>query len=192
MAYPSFAVGDVLAASDMNAVGLWRVTNCTVTSSGGTAATASNGVITIGAGNTSVTVNSAFSADYANYLITFQYCLATTGDPGLLLKLGSVNLYYGATVYYAYDASGDGVTKRNADPDWNIGYVGANNYSAQVRLFAPQLAVRTSMTCNFAGDLYYGTSSGMLANTTQYTSFNLTTSSSSLAGGTVRVYGYRN
>ncbi len=46
--YPVFAAGDVLGAADMNAVGLWRVTTCTVSSAGGTAATASNGVITIG------------------------------------------------------------------------------------------------------------------------------------------------
>jgi hypothetical protein len=66
---PTFSVGQFNTAAYMNAIGLWRVTTCTVSSTGGTAATASNGVITIGAGNTSVTVVNAFSADFDNYLV---------------------------------------------------------------------------------------------------------------------------
>ena len=191
MTYPSFSAGDVLTASDMNAVGLWRITGCTVTSSGGTAATASNGVISFGAGNTSVTVSSAFSASYSNYLILIDYAYVASGNPAMYLKMGTTAAnYYGVTAYYAYDASGDGTAKRNAGTEWNVGYIGANNYSAAITVYAPQRNVRTSMSATHAGDLYYGTSNGMLADTTQYTSFNLAPASSSFTAGTVRVYGY--
>ena len=36
MTYPSFNVGDVLTASDMNAVGLWKITSGTISSQGTT------------------------------------------------------------------------------------------------------------------------------------------------------------
>ena len=52
MTYPVFATGDVLNASDMNAVGLWLVKTQT-----------------IGSGVGSVAVTGAFSADYDNYKI---------------------------------------------------------------------------------------------------------------------------
>lgn len=188
---PDFTTGSVLTAAQMNAVGLWRITGCTVSSAGGTAATASDGVITFGAGNTSVTISNAFSADYANYLILIDYAYAGTGNPSMLMTMGATATgYYGVNAYYAYDASGDGTAKRNAGVDWPIGYVGANNFSAAVTVYAPQRAVRTSVSSTYAGDLYYGTFNGMLANTTQYTSFTLAPSSSSFTTGTVRVYGY--
>lgn len=171
--------------------GFGRITGCTVSSVGGTSATASNGVITIGNGNTSVTVSNAFSETYSNYLIIIDYALATTGNPGLYMKMGTTaSGYYGATSYYSYDGLADGVARRNNETEWNVGYVGANNLSASITVYAPQRNVRTSVSSMFAGDLYYGTANGMLANTTQYTAFNLAPASSSFAGGTIRVYGY--
>ena len=190
--YPVFSVGEVLTADDMNAVGLWKITP-TVTSVGGTAATVSNGVITIGNGNTSVTISSAFSADTANYLIMFDSVKISSGNSSVLMKMGTTATgYYGALVYYAYDTSGDGVIKRNNSTEWSIGYAGTNNFGAAINVYAPQLAVRTTITGNYGGDLYYGTVSSMLANTTQYTSFNLAVPGGvSFTGGTIRVYGYR-
>ena len=191
MTLPSFSVGEDLTAADMNAVGLWKITP-TVTSSGGTAATVSDGVVSVGNGNTSVTIT-AFNATYANYLIVVEYLLANTGNPGLFLKMGTAaTAYYGVTAYWAYDTSGDSTVKRNNGTEWNLGYVGANNYSASINIYSPNRTVRTSYTATFAGDLYNGTSSGMLANATSYTAFNLAPSSGSFTQGTIRVYGYRN
>lgn len=172
---------------------LTRIADCTVTSTGGTAATATNGVVSLGNGNTIVTISNAFSSTYANYLILVEYALAATGNPAMYLRMGTNALnYYGVTAYYAYDTSGDGTAKRNNSTEWNIGYVGANNYSATITVFAPQRSVNTSMSASFAGDLYYGTSNGRLSDATQYTSFSLLPASSSFASGTVRVYGYSN
>ena len=103
MGYPLFTTGDVLTASDMNAVGLWRVTNCTVTSVGGTAATASNGVITIGTGNTSVTVNNAFSSDYLNYKVIINGNSASAQNDIQIRYSGTTtNSYYWNVAYFAY------------------------------------------------------------------------------------------
>ena len=53
MSYPVFASGDVLNASDMNGVGLWLVKTQV-----------------IGTAVSSVTVTSAFTTDYDQYMIT--------------------------------------------------------------------------------------------------------------------------
>ncbi len=99
MPVPDFSPGEILTASAMDSIGLWRVTTCTVSSAGGTAATASNGVITIGTGNTSVTVNNAFSADYDNYKIIVSGASATTNVNVAMTLNGGTTGYFGCLVY---------------------------------------------------------------------------------------------
>ena len=55
MTYPTFTNGQVLPASDLNAIGLWLVKSQTV-----------------GTGVSSVTVSNAFSADFDNYRIIYS------------------------------------------------------------------------------------------------------------------------
>ncbi len=86
---PDFTVGQVLTAAQMNSIGLFRVTTCTVSSVGGTAATVSNGVVTIGTGNTSVTVNNAFSSDYQSYRIFIEN-LDTSGTASHLFQFSGI------------------------------------------------------------------------------------------------------
>jgi hypothetical protein len=189
---PDFTAGAILTAAQMSQIGLWEIQNSTVTSTGGTSATATNGLITVGNGNTSVTIT-AFSGDFSNYLVIFEYMLASTGNPALLLKIGGVSTaYYGVTAFYAYDASGDGTTKRNNGVDWPVAFMGANNFSANYTIYSPaRTNVRTAISGSYAGDLYNGTFNGMLANTTAYTNFSVAPASGTFTGGRIRVYGYR-
>lgn len=60
MAFPPFSIGDVLAASDMNAVGIWKIATGTFT----------------GASNFEVT---GFSSTYLNYEIRFSGIRTTAG-----------------------------------------------------------------------------------------------------------------
>jgi len=187
---PDFSVGQVLTASQMNAVGLWLITP-TVTSVGGTAATVSGGVVSIGSGNTSVTIT-AFSADFDNYLMTLHGVLAASANPGLYVQFGAATTsYYSVTPYYAYDASGDGAVKRNNGSELVAGFVGANHFASNTYIFAPHDTQRTAVTGNYAGDLYNGTFSGMLANNTSYTNVKLSLPSNSFVAGKVRIYGIR-
>ncbi len=88
MSYPVFATGDVLNASDMNAVGLWLVKSQT-----------------IGTGVSSVTVTGAFSANYDRYKITVSGGVAST-PLDIRLTLGSTATgYYGFLFYRAYNTN---------------------------------------------------------------------------------------
>lgn len=60
MGYPSFNAGDILNASDMNAVGLWKIETKSVT-------TASE-----------ITFDGVFSSTYLNYLVTFAVSACTS------------------------------------------------------------------------------------------------------------------
>jgi hypothetical protein len=187
---PDFVNATALDASSLNAVGLWLVTP-TVTSSGGTAASVSGGAVILGNGNTSVTIT-AFSADFDNYLMTLHGALAASANPGLYIQFGAATTgYYSVTPYYAYDASGDGTVKRNNGSELVGGFVGANHFASNTYIFAPHDTQRTAVTGNYAGDLYNGTFSGMLANNNSYTSVKLSLPSNSFVSGKVRIYGIR-
>lgn len=148
---------------------------------------------TIGSAVSSVTVSDAFNATYDNYRVVMQYVLSSAANPGLYVTLGSqATAYYSATAYWAYDASGDGTAKRNNGTEWNWGYFGANNTSGAWDVINPYNTSRTSYVGHFAGDLYHGTTSGMLAVNTSFTSIKFAPSSGTITGGTIRVYGYRN
>jgi hypothetical protein len=180
MPFPSFTTGEVLTAADMNAVGLWLVKTQT-----------------IGSAVSSVTVSSAFSSDYDNYLITIVGG-ATTVSTAIRLALGST-----ATGYYqsGQDVTFAGVSTASAfanQSTWPQVCVGTtDSIQGYIMLRSPNLAKRTFMTCSYifgdpagggTGTLY----NGYLNNTTQYTAFTLTLASGTATGGTIRVYGYRN
>lgn len=195
MPVPVFTAGETLDASEMNAVGLWRVTGCTVSSAGGTAATASNGVITIGTGNTSVTVSNAFSTDYDNYRIIISGGVASATTV-LQTQLGATATGY----YYAGDArTYAGVTLNiqglNAT-NWYAGEGTVNTLEMDIIVKNPFTAKNATFTGQFGNtrtDGYWLAMGGYLANTTSYTAFTIAPSGgATLTGGTIRVYGYRN
>jgi hypothetical protein len=194
MSFPAFSSGDILTANDMNAVGMWRITNCGVSSAGGTAATASNGVITVGTSNTSVTVTSAFSSDYANYrIIISNVDFSTTGFLQLTFGAATTN-YYSALRQMFFAAIGDVLQKVNNGSYLEIGTQGLTNDTFSIfDVQSPNLAQRTQIAGQFAtATTDVGYFAGTLANTTAYTAFTITPAAGNMTGGTIRVYGYRN
>lgn len=195
MPVPVFTVGEVLTAANMNAVGLWRVTSCTVSSAGGTPATASNGVITVGTNNTSVTVSNAFSSDYDNYRIMFSGGVAS-GSIYLNLTLGaSTTGYYGGLFGAAY-ATGTpiGIGINNGAGFLYAGLATATYSTLDCDLYAPNLARHTTISSKWSFNLSgvgYSTFNGEHATATQHTSFTITPTSGNITGGQIRVYGYR-
>lgn len=176
-------------------LGLYLVTTCTATFAGGTAGSVSNGVVTIGTSNTSVTVANAFSANFDNYLIIITGGSGT--QAGLQLQLGStVTGYYSQTVYGVYTNNTVlGFGPGNASSFANAGYSSANGLDARIELRRPFLAERTVIESSNAGALtgeaFYRLG-GFLNDATSYTSFKITPASGSISGAKVRVYGYRN
>ena len=194
MPVPDFAPGEILTAAAMDAVGLWRVTTCTVSSVGGTAATASNGVITVGTNNTSVTVSNAFSSDYDNYKIVY------TGGVGsvnidLTIQLGSANTNYSYALFYIVPPSAT-ISQLSSSSAANWLYGGGmttNGGGLDMDVYGPNLAKYTYMRNTYLRDDVIGANgTGAQKSTTQFTSFTLAPFSGNISGGKIRVYGYRN
>jgi hypothetical protein len=178
MAFPSFASGDVLNASDMNAVGLWLVKTQTV-----------------GTGVSSVAVTSCFSSTYENYLITYSGG-SCSSDMAIGVQLGSSTAsYYGFLNYGAPGSSTPlGATINNSV---NFLFAGGANSGQQphlyVNVFGPNLAAHTKFTNGaYQNGANYGHALGEHRVATAYTGFTLVPSTGTLTGGTIRVYGYRN
>jgi hypothetical protein len=176
---PDFVAGQILTAAQMNAVGLWEIKSQV-----------------IGTAVSSVEVTGAFSADYDNYIILVNGGFAST-TLNLNLTLGSTTTGYYAFGYFGSYTSG-AVTGSNINnaASWSAAGTGtaSNNY-ANIFLSNPFLAKNTMFLSNAANASTTSTTvhyNGFLNNSTSYTSFTLTTSTGTVTGGTIRVYGYRN
>ena len=179
MSFPLFASGDVLNASDMNGVGLWLVKTQTV-----------------GTGVASVTVTGAFSADYDNYLITYEGAVVSASGEAVRLQLGSTTTgYFGNLIYGSFTSPTPAVIGDNNTANWTH-CAGANNNrtNASINLYNPFRTVPTHVfSYIYADSSNAGTKRGFLNNSTSYTAFTmLAGTTGNFTGGTIRVYGYRN
>lgn len=181
MAFPSFASGDVLTATDMNAVGLWLVKTQTV-----------------GTGVASVTVTNAFSSTYDNYRII--YTGGTMSASALIeVYMGAApagTAYQSARVSYSVLGAANAIGDNNKDR-WFYGGVGGTAYAfCAFDLYNPFLTQKTffhSQYVEFLASSAFGTTTGLLDNSTSYSSFTLDgNGAATMTGGTIRVYGYRN
>jgi hypothetical protein len=174
---PDFSVGQVLTAAQMNAVGLWLIKEQTV----GTAVS-------------SVTVTDAFSANYDAYLIVYTDC-QKSADNAIRMRLGAkTGGYYGNHIYGHYNDT----TVRSGN-DNNAAYFGAvgggdqfTGGGAVITVINPFLSRQTYVFAPVSYSLTNGNYSGRTADTTSYTSFELSATSGTMTGGIIRVYGYRN
>ena len=175
MTYPVFASGDVLNASDMNSVGLWLVKSQT-----------------IGSAVSSVTVSSAFTADYPNYRVVVSNCVPST-TLSINITLGSAATNYVWSGYYVDPATGTLNANSSAGTTSWASFMPATTAGLNgfFDLIDPQLARPTKI---FAANARAGLTidyQGLLSDTTVYTAFTLTTTTGTLTGGTIRVYGFR-
>jgi hypothetical protein len=178
-----------------NPMGLELVTTCTVTSAGGTSATASGGVITLGAGNTTVTVSNAFSATYDNYLIQISSVFSSHGARFYMRGTGSTGATHnGVWFYTAVSASTINGATQGSTSYFDIGLVSSTGRTELlVDVFNPFAAsIATRMTTRFSGHEYSGAGGGRDTNAASSTSFDLLPGTGTMTGGTIRVYGYRN
>lgn len=178
MTYPVFATGDVLNASDMNAVGLWLV-----------------GKQTIGTGVTSVTVTSAFGSDFENYRIVISGMTCSVSDTTLFVRPGANTTaasYFSGGFFVLFNGTGNGWLNNNGTTDGiAIGITSTTTQSVAFDILNPNQARWTRAMGIWSGDLYVGQYSGVHKVATAYTSFELRPASGTLTGGTIRIYGYR-
>jgi hypothetical protein len=167
---PTFTVGQVLTAAQMNAVGMWLVKTQAVA-----------------AGGTAFTVTNAFSADYRNYRIVFDNIGGNSGNSGYLSINGSAGATYTVSGRYM---SGLG----NADATivsggfW-LGIMGTG-YSGVIDICRPYLASGTSMTASVSSGTYFTVIGGYDSNAASSTDFTISLAAGTLTAGSVSVYGY--
>lgn len=168
----------------------------TVASVGGTAATVSaNGTVTVGNGNTSVTLT-CFSALYDNYRILYTSGAASTNAQLRLQLAGIATGYYGGLAGTNYATSAFYGQNDNNATVWSwVGYASTGGGLAEIDVFTPFLTQRKTITAKnvyvFSGNAY-GTFVGECTATSSANGFALSPSTGTFTGGTIRVYGYRN
>jgi len=192
---PDFTVGQVLTAAQMNSIGLFRVTTCTVSSVGGTAATASNGVVTIGTGNTSVTVNNAFSSDYQSYRIFIEN-LDTSGTASHLFQFSGItgSNYLSGGSYGSWGGAAQTGFGNAFTTTWTLSANVLNGTGTVMTLEVtnPNIARRKyGFNTAQAGNGHL-TFNHVCTSTSTATGFVISKSGETMTGGTIRVYGYRN
>ena len=187
MSFPVFASGDVLNASDMNGVGLWKIVDQTVS------------------GATQFVFDNCFTSDYLFYRVTVS--ISTASATGLLLwqeRVGGVN----ATTSYTYSGTlnqmsagtpiqtliGEQNAAHGAVADFDA--AGSSQGHAVFDIANPQTSPYTSVSSQYsvaAGNT--GISGGQISSnhyvSTVYDGLRLFVSSGSFSG-TCRIYGYRN
>jgi hypothetical protein len=181
MAIKTFTTGEVLTASDTN----------TYLANSGLVYVKSQ---TVGTGVSSVTVTSAFSTDYDNYLVQLSGGVSS-GDANLRLTLGSTATgYYASGIYVGYTAATVFGTNTNNGTFIDIGYGSTNALSGRGEIESPFLTKRTVFRTNpvsTSTSYPMGVFGGYLNDATSYTAFTITASSGTMTGGTITVYGYR-
>lgn len=174
---PDFVAGAVLQAAQLNKIGSFLIKTQTV-----------------GTGVTSVVVSDVFSADYENYRIRFTGGAASASTASLALTLGST-----ATGYY-YAVSGltfAGVAANGAAANTTaflFGKTATVGMCAECVITKPFAADETGFMGSYVLLTTTGeavSTGGYLNNTTSYTSFTISTSPTTLTGGTIEVYGLR-
>ena len=171
---PTFTAGQVLTAAQMNKVGLWLISETT-----------------IGSSVASVTVSSAFSADYRNYLIVISN---TNGSVNTTLNMQLDGL---TTDYYynnlSMNSGSSTITGGNGNnvTAWQVGALRVTTDNTYfIKLGSPFNIVRTTMFSDYQGSSIWYTGSGTTTNTASRTGFVLTPASGTISGGTIDVYGY--
>ncbi len=175
-------------------MGLVKVIPTSVSSAGGTAATlAANGTVTVGSGNTSVTINGAFSSLYDNYRVIYQGGVGST-EISVQMQLGSsTTQYYSQLTYAAWTVSSTTTLSASNSAKWlYIGSMDANSTYLNADIFNPALSKYTMFSAPYVRNSLGGMQMGVHQVASPYTAFTITPESGTITGGTIRVYGYRN
>ena len=181
MTYPSFSAGDVLAASDMNAVGLWK-----------TGATKTTNVANLD-------VQSCFSSSYDNYRVVISVINASAISNLRLRVLSGTNTPDTGLVYDRFGFSWSSSATNQASANEASLYLGAITNASNTRLnvsfdiYEPNNALETKILpyawWSSGGDVAF--MACRIETTTAYTGLRLFCDSGNLTGS-MRVYGYQN
>jgi len=179
----NFAAGNILTASDTNTYltngGLVYVTE-----------------VTIGSAVSSVAVSNCFSSTYDHYFVTIQVDSIAAGGPYLSIQMGStVTGYYWGAATVVYSTAATSNIAINNGTSWNrLGPANTTGANCAYTILSPFKTENTNISGTYADPGTGGSAgagSGFLNDTTSYTGFTVGLTSSTMTGGKIRVYGYR-
>jgi hypothetical protein len=145
---------------------------------------------TIGTAVSSVVVNDAFSATYDAYKIIIS---GGVGSANLSLNLtltGSAASYFSAGYDVSYAGTGAAGANNNGSSFSSAGAANTDFINLDVELIDPALAKYTKYTGKYITNTGVWFQTGVHKVATSYTGFTVTTSTGTLTGGTIYVYGY--
>ena len=175
MTFPTFSSGEVLRATDMNAVGLWLVKTQT-----------------IGTGVSTQAVTSCFSGDYDDYIVTVSGGTAS-GNSILSFRCGTqASGYRYSYLYSSYTSSPLAVGTVSDSAIAYVGFANTTGLNAIINVSSPFLGGPT-MICGDGGSIgnFAGRTTGIEPSNTAFTGMTLVIGSGTMTGGTIRVYGYK-
>jgi hypothetical protein len=189
MTYPSFSVGEVLTAADMNAVGLWKINTTTFNN------------------EAAKSIDNVFSADFTNYKIVVQLYGSSNGNIVFFRLINSTGTeratnYYGAAWGVDYASGPTTLYSSGArSTDLPIGYpsatANAQPLTADLTIGNPwSSSTRTVLTgsqtgLNDGAVFIGGNANGAYLSAERHRGFWVRNTAATGLYGTVSVYGYR-
>lgn len=177
MTYPVFATGDVLPASDMNAIGLWLVKTQSLST-----------------GQTSITISNAFTSDYSRYLIQIEDVTRSAAG-NIFFQLSGItgNVYSSTGIFTTYGSTTLTGYAPAAAANLVIASVGTGGGFVSATITNPSSAAAKDMISESTdGAAWYKFAHRISSNSTA-TGFVLSVTGAGITfgGGVVKVYGYR-
>jgi hypothetical protein len=185
MTYPSFSAGEILRATDMNAVGLWLVKGQT-----------------IGTGVSSQVITSCFNSVYDAYRVVVSNMTMSNTTAGSFIYAKMHDGTNPASSAYNYaiprvDLANGAVSAtygRSQTTGVVIGSGTGDKFGVAFDVINPFIASHTifgGLTISNDTNGYAGIGSGMHQASTSYTSLQIIPSTGTITGGTIIVYGYK-
>jgi hypothetical protein len=137
-------------------------------------------------------VTSAFSSTYDNYKIVISGGASSGTNPLKVTFGATITGYYYSLVYATFATNAvAGACAANGAAILYMGQAVTSSIQANFEVGSPNLPTTTVVSGAFYDSTNGGHMSGFLNNTTQYTDFTVATTSGTMTGGTITVYGYR-
>jgi len=148
--------------------------------------------VTVGSAVATVTVDDAFSADYDNYLVTFQGVTPSVANTNIRISLGdTLSGYTFAKQALTYAGAASDSVSNTATRFGHAGRTTTESCYVNCSIFQPFLNKATFFSGVTVDGNEAGFASGSLPNTTSYTSFITSAADGTFTGGTINVYGYK-
>jgi hypothetical protein len=148
---------------------------------------------TIGTTVSTVTVSNCFSSTYDSYRVVLGGGVASADGSYLRLRFdaGSTTNYYGSLFYDLYSGTNTATARISGGAAGDVGITSTENVTTAFDVVGPNLSKRTHVFGTYYGGGYAGWFGFQTAVTTQYTDLTFLTSSPTLTGGVIAVFGYR-